>query len=82
MENKIDVTVWDPWVDKENLEVAVAEVYKDPSIFKNMRFDSVIIAVPHDSFNELGSWIRQGIFPGIVFDLKGFFPREIVDIRL
>ena len=78
----IDVSVWDPWVVQEDLDDWLRPHYVQPKDFDLCGFDSVILAVPHDKFHALEGWVEETKFKGIVFDLKGFFPKEIVDVRL
>ncbi|MBR3699555.1 MAG: nucleotide sugar dehydrogenase [Bacteroidales bacterium] len=44
-------------------------------------FDAVILAVAHDEFKELD--VKSLLKPnGVIYDVKGFLPRDIVDGRL
>ncbi len=51
-----------------------AEVPKD-------QFDAVILAVAHEAFRGLDvrSFLKES---GIVYDVKGVLPREVIDARL
>lgn len=46
-------------------------------------FDAVILAVAHSQFKDLDvrSFLSQPQ-KGVVYDVKGFLPREVVDGRL
>ena len=74
-----DITVHDPWADPER-------VYREYGIkvtrlLPEGRFDAVILAVSHKAFEELDvrAMVREG---GVVYDVKGFLPRDCVDARL
>lgn len=77
-----NITVFDPWADAEKVE-------KEYGIKTNLHlpasntrlYDAVILAVAHREFAELD--IRSLVKPGgVIYDVKGFLPREIVDGRL
>lgn len=77
-----DVDVFDPWADagdaKKYMQVDLSEKLTEG------KYDSVILAVSHKQFIEMGSdKIRSLLKPGgIIFDLKGMFPSNEVDERL
>ena len=76
------VTVYDPWVDKKNVEKS----YKfSPINFpKNKEYDAIVIAVAHDLFKEMETKeIKKFLKPdGIIYDLKYVLPENEVDARL
>ena len=74
------ITVVDPYVDIERVqrEYGVAVVNEVPA---GMTFDAAILAVAHRQFADID--IRRLVpQPGVVYDVKGFLPRESVDARL
>lgn len=74
-----NITMYDPWANKEmvmreyGLEVT--------NSLPKEKYDVVILAVAHDVFKDIdiSSLVRQG---GVVYDVKGVLPRELVDGRL
>lgn len=75
----VDVDIYDPWVNssevKKELELDIIE-----SVNMN-DYDAVILAVSHDEFVELDyNQVRKN--NGVIFDVKSFLPRELVDARL
>lgn len=74
-----NITVYDPWADKEKaiLEYGIAIVNDLPE----ERFDAIILGVAHRQFAQvdLKALLREG---GVVYDVKGVLPRELVDDRL
>ena len=74
-----NITVCDPWADTAQVkhEYGLDIVSEVPS----GKFDAVILAVAHDVFKtvDVRSLLSEN---GIVYDVKGFFDRELVDARL
>ena len=69
-----NITIYDPWVKSEKWEVKSGKVPEGP-------FDAAILAVAHDCFRDLG--LRALVpEPGVIYDVKGFLPRNIIDARL
>lgn len=77
-----NITVFDPWVDpdKAHREYGIV-TSRDTDCIMHGSFDAVVLAVAHDAFRDLNirSFVPQ---PGVVYDVKGFLPRNIVDSRL
>lgn len=73
------ITIYDPWAD-----VAAVKHEYDIDItneLPNDQFDVVILGVAHKQFLELDvrKLVKEG---GVIYDVKGFLPRDIVDGRL
>jgi UDP-N-acetyl-D-galactosamine dehydrogenase len=74
-----NITIYDPWADKEHVRheygVEVTDELPDGP------FDAVILAVAHKAFLDLDvrTLVREG---GVVYDVKGILPRDIIDGRL
>ena len=77
----LDVTVYDPWVDLEevNREYGI-EVCNKKSILE-LAYSAIILAVSHNEFLQidLNSVKDQ---KSVLFDIKGFLPKNLVDARL
>ena len=75
-----EVGIFDPWADPD----AVAAEYglKSSRTLPEGPFDAVVLAVPHREFAALD--VRACLKPsgGVVYDIKGFLPKSIVDGRL
>ena len=74
-----NITVFDPWANAEH----VMKEYNTPIVntLPDSKFDVVILAVAHKEFLALD--IRSMLNDnGIVYDVKGILPRDIVDGRL
>jgi UDP-N-acetyl-D-galactosamine dehydrogenase len=74
----IDVDVYDPWADKEEVkhEYGVDLVDKPTA-----NYSAVILAVSHDEFKELDVQALTSE-NSVVFDIKSFFEEELIDARL
>ena len=74
-----NITVYDPWADpsKVRREYGIEIVNEVPK----EKFDAVILGVAHKEFLDLDikSLVKEG---GVIYDVKGILPREIVDARL
>lgn len=74
-----NITVYDPWANPDavkreyNIEVV--------SNLPDEKFDAVILGVAHKQFLELDvrSLVKDG---GVVYDVKGVLPKNVVDGRL
>jgi UDP-N-acetyl-D-galactosamine dehydrogenase len=74
----IHVDIFDPWVDPKEVEheygINVLTKLSDEL------FSAVILAVAHKEFLKLD--VRSLTPSGIVYDVKGILPKEIIDSRL
>lgn len=74
-----DITIFDPWAKpekiKEEYDVEITNTLSDNN------FDAVILAVSHKEFLKLDikSLVKNG---GVIYDVKGFLDRDIIDGRL
>lgn len=72
------VSVYDPWLDKEN----VMADYKIDLIEKlDKKYSAIILCVSHNEFLEV-NWRKYLDSNGVIFDVKGVLPLNIVDERL
>lgn len=77
------VDVFDPWVSPEEArhEYGITPIASPEA----GAYDAVVLAVGHDQFRQLGGQgVRALCRPqaGVVYDVKGVLPREMVDGRL
>ena len=79
MEYTDNITIYDPWANAEH----VRHEY-DINIINEMpenKYDAIILTVAHKEFLEMD--IRSMVSDsGVVYDVKGLLPRNIVDERL
>lgn len=76
------VTVFDPWADPEDVMREYGrESVKDAAEIPEKEYDAVVLAVAHRDFRNFD--VRRCLKEkAVVFDIKGFLPRELVDGRL
>ncbi|MBR7120595.1 MAG: nucleotide sugar dehydrogenase [Lentisphaeria bacterium] len=76
------VEVYDPWADPaETLTKCQVKSFKDSSQLEEHSYNAVILAVSHREFAGLD--IQKLLAKdGVVFDVKGVLPKDIVDGRL
>ena len=74
-----NITVFDPWANTEHVfqEYGVTVTNEKP----NEQYDAVILAVAHKEFLDMDvkAFAKEG---GVIYDLKGILPRDIIDGRL
>jgi UDP-N-acetyl-D-galactosamine dehydrogenase len=74
-----NITVYDPWADVEHVrhEYGLEVINELPED----KYDAVILAVAHKEFLHLNieSLIKEN---GVVYDVKGILPRNVIDGRL
>lgn len=77
-----NITVYDPWVNSEAVkkEYGIAITTDSNQLVAN-GYDAVILGVAHKQFLDMDitSLVRKG---GVVYDVKGVLPRDIIDGRL
>lgn len=77
-----NIFVYDPWADPAKVKAEYGlSIISDPSSLTSHLYDAVILAVAHDAFKTLDvpSLIRPD---GVIYDVKGVLPRDIIDGRL
>ena len=77
-----NITVYDPWADAERVkyEYGIDIISKVPEPVEGP-YDAVILAVAHKEFLDID--VKTLVKPnGVVYDVKGILPRDIVDGRL
>jgi UDP-N-acetyl-D-galactosamine dehydrogenase len=81
---KIDIC--DPWVDSSQIaELSFGTPVMLDKLLKKAfpTYDAIVLAVSHEKFLKLEGTLRNLLNPGgFIFDLKGFFNKDLVDYRL
>ena len=76
----MNVDIYDPWVDINSVKIEYKIQIFD-KISKLRKYDAIILAVGHNSFLEIDfNNIKNK--NSVLFDIKGFLPREIINGRL
>jgi UDP-N-acetyl-D-galactosamine dehydrogenase len=74
----IEVDVYDPWADTK--EVKNEYNIQISNSIPTGKYSAIILAVAHKEFLDMD--IRSFTPNGVVYDVKGMLPREIIDSRL
>lgn len=74
------VSIYDPWANAD-LVYKEYSVSLQPEINMEINYDAIILAVAHSQFSDLdyAHWKKGG---AIIYDIKSFLNRELVDARL
>lgn len=77
------ITIYDPWANPEAVkhEYGVDVTNGDISMLQK-NYDAVILAVAHKEFKTVNVRDFLRIENGVVYDVKGILPKEIIDGRL
>ena len=74
-----NITIHDPWADEE--QVMHEYGLKSSKFLLNEKFDALVLAVAHNKFNELDFTFLKNK-NSIIYDVKNFLPKSIIDGRL
>ena len=75
-----NIIIYDPWANKEQVKKEYdVEVLNELSV--DDKYDACILAVAHNEFLKFNirHLVKDG---GVVYDVKGILPRNIIDARL
>ena len=75
--NNIDV--YDPWANAEKVKHEYGISIKTQ--LPDEKYDAIILAVAHNEFSEI-DFSQLKVEKGVVYDVKGILPRNIIDGRL
>jgi len=80
----VEVDVYDPWADKEEVKREYNINLMENGKLKMENYDGVVLAVAHNEFKELEDKIKKAKEDSnlVVYDIKGFFDKSLVDGRL
>lgn len=73
------ITVYDPWANIEQVQYEYG--LEATNELPNDKYDAVILAVAHNEFLglDIKSMLNEN---GVVYDVKGILPKDIIDSRL
>lgn len=78
-----NIIVYDPWADSNRVEkeYGISILQHENEVRAKGPFDAVMLAVSHQEFMSMD--VKSLVIPGgIIYDVKGVLPRQIVDARL
>ncbi len=79
----VDVDVVDPWADKEEVKREYGFELKDNPDLRD--YNGVVLAVSHNEFKDIENelkHIKSNNNNLVIYDIKGFFDKSLVDGRL
>lgn len=78
-----NITVFDPWADPKTVksQYQIDILSENPETL-HQKFDAVILAVSHQQFKNMNTRDFLRTEHGVVYDVKGFLPKEQIDGRL
>jgi len=78
-----NVDIYDPWANQQEVhhEYGIKTLNADVDIYAK-KYDAVILAVSHEQFAELDMQKLTNGDKSVIFDIKGFLPKDMVDGRL
>jgi UDP-N-acetyl-D-galactosamine dehydrogenase len=77
-----NITIFDPWANAEHVKDEYdVEVTSQRSSLTPHSYDAAILAVAHKEFLDMDvrGLVREG---GVIYDVKGILPRDVIDGRL
>jgi UDP-N-acetyl-D-galactosamine dehydrogenase len=81
-EFNFEFTICDPWVNSADAMDEFGLKLEDIDQVKGTDYDSVLLLVSHSQFVELGTRLKKENPSLTIVDVKGLFPRDIVDVRI
>ena len=75
-----NVDVYDPWADADEVK-AEYDIDLSGDVEMTHNYDAVVLAVAHDRFEELdfAKFSKEEL---VIYDIKNYLPRNIIDARL
>lgn len=78
-----NITVYDPWANTETVfrEYKIELTKSNLNTLKG-QFDAIILAVAHNEFKDINIRSLLNKETGVIYDVKGVLPKEMIDARL
>jgi len=82
----VEVDVYDPWADREEVKREYNFELMENGELRMESYDGIILAVAHNEFRELEDSLKELKNNNnknlVIYDIKGFFDKNLVDGRL
>lgn len=80
----VNVFVHDPLANENEAQLTYGSAFLNDSLPISRKFDCIIVAVAHDSYRSLtiADWKSMCSPSSVIFDVKGFLPRELNATRM
>ena len=76
----VDVDVVDPWADNEEVKREYGfELKENPNLSE---YDGIVLAVAHNEFKDIENELKNKKTNQVIYDIKGFFDKNLVNGRL
>ncbi|MCD7926869.1 MAG: nucleotide sugar dehydrogenase [Bacteroides sp.] len=77
-----NIKIYDPWANKDKVACKYnIKIISDFHVIQSQKYDAVILAVAHKQFADIN--IRTLLSKkGVIYDVKGVLPKDIIDARL
>ncbi len=76
----VNVDVVDPWADNEEVKREYGfELKENPNLSE---YDGIVLAVAHNEFKDIENELKNKKTNQVIYDIKGFFDKDLVDGRL
>jgi len=80
LEYGLNIDIYDPLVNRDEfIKEYNIELTQD---IKNSKYDLIVFCVSHEIFNQLDIIGFKGSNDSIIYDVKSFLPKNLVDARL
>ena len=77
----LNVTVYDPWVDLAEVDLEYGINVSNSKSVLDKKYSAIVLAVSHNEFLEI-DFTEIKDEKSVLFDIKGFLPKKLVDARL
>ena len=85
----INVDVYDPWADREEVKREYNIDLMENGKLKMENYDGIVLAVAHKEFKKIEEKLKKNKLTNtpltnnqVIYDIKGFFDKNLVDKRL
>jgi len=78
----VEVDVYDPWADSKEVKQGYGIDLMENRELRVENYDGIILAVAHKEFKDLEKDLKNRKENQVIYDIKGFFDKNLVDGRL
>lgn len=77
-----NITVYDPYASTDTVMNDYGIAISNVAALQPKQYDAVVLAVAHDEFRHLDVRRLLKSEAGVVYDVKGILPKDMIDARL
>ncbi len=78
----VNVDVYDPWADREEVKREYNIELMENGKLKMEDYDGIVLAVAHNEFKDIEKELKNKKTNQVIYDIKGFFDKNLIDGRL